>query len=293
MEVILESLSAEWRALLNVLPRIGVALIVIILSVLVGRLIGRGAEQVIKRSDLPNTHASFFRQVVMWLFVFIGLLVALNVVGLRGVAAGLLTGGGVTAVVLGFAFREIGENFLAGFFLAFSRPFKVNDVIESGGLRGVVQSIELRYTHVRTADGRDIFIPSSQLFKDPLINFTRDGLRRYSFTVGIDYGDDPVQATTFLREAVDGVPGVMDSPPPGIIIAGLNDSWVTLEVFYWINTFDVDNTAGKVQSGAMAVVREALRERGYTISCDTVTNLALGSHAPLDLIVAKPATDAA
>ena len=144
---------------------------------------------------------------------------------------------------------------------------------------GVVQSIELRYTHVRTADGRDIFIPSSQLFKNPLINFTRDGLRRYSFTVGIDYSDDPVGATEFLLEAVQGVSGVMATPGPGVVIAGLQDAWAQLEVFYWIDTFDKDNSLGSVQTGAMAAVREALRERDYTISCDTVHILSRFNHS--------------
>jgi small-conductance mechanosensitive channel len=67
--------------------------------------------------------------VTFWGVGLLGFALALNLVGLRAVASGLQAGGGITAVVLGFAFREIGENLLAGFLLAFSRPFKVNDII--------------------------------------------------------------------------------------------------------------------------------------------------------------------
>lgn len=284
MDLLLESLMAEWQRLLQILPRIGIALVAVIISVMVGRLIGRGVEQVVRRSDLPNTHGSFFRKVVVWVFVFFGLLVSLNLLGLRTLAAGLMTGGGVTAVVLGFAFREIGENFLAGFFLAFSRPFKVGDLIESNGLRGTVQSIELRYTHVRSADGRDIFIPSSQLFKEALVNFTRDGLRRFSFTVGIDYADDPQRAVELLRPAVGQCGGVLGQPQSGVIVSGLLDAWVQLEVFYWINTFDSAHSIGSVQTGVLGAVRSTLRDAGYTLSNDTSTALGLHSLEPIQLV---------
>lgn len=286
MELLIESLLAEWHQLLGILPRIVLALVAFVVIFTVGRLAARGVEQVVRRSDLPQTHGGFFRKLVVWLFSFVGILIALNLLGLRALAAGLMTGGGVTAVVLGFAFREIGENFLAGFFLAFSRPFRIGDLIETGGLGGTVQGIELRYTHVRSADGRDIFIPSAHLFKNPLINFTRDGLRRFSFTVGIDYGDDPVRATELLREAVEGVDGVLSDPAPGIVIAGLRDAWVELQVFYWVNTFNPVRGSGAVQTDAMGATRTVLLNNGYTLSCDTVSNQSLATREPLAVAVA-------
>lgn len=162
--------------------------------------------------------------------VLFGLIIALNLLGLRGAAASLLDGGGVTAVVLGFAFREIGENFLAGFVLAFSRPFEVGDLIQSEELLGEVRGIELRHTHIRTADGRDIFIPSSQIVNKPVVNYTRDGLRSPSFTVGIDYADDSERARQILLKIVQSTEGVLEIP-------ALAAQYVELEVVFWIDTF--------------------------------------------------------
>jgi small conductance mechanosensitive channel len=68
-----------------------------------------------------------------WPFFF-GFIIFLNLIGYSTLAASLVAGGGLTAVMLGFAFKDIGENFIAGFFLAYSRPFNTNDVIESGGI---------------------------------------------------------------------------------------------------------------------------------------------------------------
>ena len=111
-------------------------------------------------------------------FGLLGLVIGLQILGLTAVATSLLATGGLVAVVLGFAFREIGENFLAGLLLSFSRSFEVGDLIESAGHRGRVKEIDLRQVWLRSADGRDIFVPSAEVFRSVLVNFTRDGLRR-------------------------------------------------------------------------------------------------------------------
>lgn len=82
------------------------------------------------------------------------------------------------------------------------RTFKPSDFIRSGDFEGRVEGIELRHTHIRAADGRDIFIPCYELFSHPLVNFTRDGLRRLTFRLGLDYGDDIDRARKMLLESV-------------------------------------------------------------------------------------------
>jgi len=66
--------------------------------------------------------------------MLLGVLIGLNILGFYGLVTSILASGGITAVVLGFAFKDIGENFLAGFFMAFSRPFRTGDLIASEGL---------------------------------------------------------------------------------------------------------------------------------------------------------------
>ena len=242
---------------------------------LIGRVAGRGLGVILKRGQLTSTHLLFFRRLAVWLFGLFGLAIALNVIGLGGVAAGLLAGGGITAVVLGFAFREIGENLLAGFFLAFSRPFEVKDLILSGDYQGTVRSIQLRYTHIRTADGRDIYIPNAQIFNQPLVNFTRDGLLRSSFTVGIDYGDDAQEACRLLLETVRGVAGVLAEPPAMVTISQLAPAWVELEVLFWIDTFAREVSLPQVRTEVMDRCRIALREAAFTLSSDVSSSIAL------------------
>lgn len=285
MDILLETLTDEWQSLVRLTPQIVVAIIVLLASIIIGRVVGRVVVGVLSRGNFRPTHQSFFRKLSIWLIAILGFIVALNVLGLKSLAGSLVAGGGITAIVLGFAFRQIGENLLAGFFLAFSRPFEVGDLIESGNLQGIVQSIELRSTHIRAADGRDIFIPSSEIFNNPVTNFTRDGLRRLSFKVGIDYADDSEKARRMLFETAQSVENVLSSPAPGAIFSGLLAQYVELEVYFWIDTFDPKVDLGTVRNEVIELCRRNLVSSGFTVSSNVTSNLALGGYGPVEVRV--------
>jgi small-conductance mechanosensitive channel len=269
------------------------AILLLIASVAVGQLAARSATSLLARSALPALHTRFIRHVVVWSFVALGVMISLSVLGLTGLATGILTGGGITAVVFGFAFREIGENLLAGLFLAFSRPFEVGDLIESDGQKGKVKGIELRNTHVRTEDGRDVYIPSSQLFKNTVVNYTVDGLRRLSFTVGIDHSNDPRQACQLLAKTTKDVNGVLTDPAPGALINGFLPQHTELMVYFWVNTFNHEPGLGDIRMDVLANCREALLDHAFLLSSDAVTNVGLGSRDAVVVQLTHPAAGTA
>lgn len=285
MDVFFESVSREWQDLLRFLPRLGLAAIAFVLFLAAGRLLGKGLERVLVRGALSTAHRSFFRKLTIWAFAFLGLIAALNLIGLENMAASLVAGGGITAIALGFAFRGIGENLLAGLFLAFSRPFEIGDLIQSGDSQGMVRSIELRYTHIRTDDGRDIYIPSAQLYNGVLVNLTKDGLRRLSFTVGIDYGDDSERARSILLDAARATEGVLGEPPPGIAISSFQDQRVQLSVFFWIDSLRRGAGLAAVQTEVMERCRRALLDGGFTVSANVAANVRLELGGPVRVSV--------
>lgn len=259
-------------------PQFVVAAGVFVAMVAIGYILGLAVSRVIRRSGHTGRWERLSGRLVRWAATLFGGLLALQILGYTAVATSLLATGGVAAVVLGFAFREIGENMLAGFFMAFSRSFDVGDLIESGGLRGVVREITLRATHIRTGDGCDIFIPSAEIFSRPLHNFTRDGFRRASFTIGIDYGDAPDRALDVVRAAVSGVRGVVADPPPAFQLAQFTGAWMELEAHLWVDIRDPEKSDGSlstVRTRAMVAARAALLDAGYTLSSDTTTALAV------------------
>lgn len=283
MELLMESLKAEWQNLVRLSPKILIALIIFVIFIFLGRMIGRAVAHIMMRGNFKPTHRNFFRNLTAWLLGILGLIIALNLLGMKGLAASLMAGGGITAIILGFAFREIGENFLAGFLLAFSRPFEVGDLIRIDDFQGIVKGLEMRSTHIRSADGRDIYIPSSKIFNNPLTNFTKDGLRRLSFKVGIDYADDSEKARNDLIEVVRKVENVLSDPAPGAIMSALTPQFVELELFFWIDTFKKGTDMLKITNEVIERCRMALMTGGYTVSANVSTNLALSGSRPVDI----------
>ena len=275
METIYQNLDAEWLKFVAYSPRLAAAAVVLLLSYFIGKYFSRIVLMSLRRTSLSQLHQTFFQVISTSLVVFIGLVVALNILNLQKVAVSMTASGGLTAVVLGFAFREIGENFLAGLFLAFSRPFKPGDIIKTEDVEGEVRTVELRYTHIRAEDGRDVFVPSSQLFNRPVTNFTRDGLRRISFSVGIDYSNDSMEATRLLAETTRQTDGVLKDPLANAYILSLSPQYVEIMVFFWVDFFDKSVSLLNIRNHVMNKCRLSLLENGYIVSSETTSNIAI------------------
>jgi small conductance mechanosensitive channel len=285
IEPFVDSLIFELEQFAEMLPRFIFGILVIVLFYFIGKGISRGYNQVLRRTSLSESNMHYFQRLIVGIFVFIGFIFFLNIAGFQTFATSLLAGGGLVAVMLGFAFRDIGENLLAGFFLAFSRPFNKGDLIESGGLMGRVQDIQLRHTHIRTGDGCDIFVPSAQLFTKPLHNYTLDGLRRGQFTVGIDYSDDAQKACKILIDVMKNIKRVLKKPAPSVHIKGLDPDFVELQVSFWINVKDQESSLPAIRTSAMEDCRLALIEHQFTFSSNVSTNIDL---SPVQVLMDQP-----
>jgi small-conductance mechanosensitive channel len=211
---------------------------------------------------LANFLAGIFKSIV----ILIGLLVVFRIIGLTGVISGMLAGAGISAFIIGFALKDIGENFLAGILLAFKRPFRVGDLVDIGGIRGTVLILNLRDTQIKTPDGKDVFIPNANIIKNPLVNFTIDGFLRYDFIVGLDYGSDYRGALNIIMEVIAEVEGVLtDTKKPNAWVLELSESTLNIQVAFWVNTFDRKVSDLEVRTNAIISVLTALEKAGFNM----------------------------
>ncbi len=208
--------------------------------------------------------ATFLSRVVKIAIVIIALLFALQILGLAGIATGLVTGASVSAIVIGFAFKDIGENFLAGIMLAFNRPFRVGDTVELDSYKGTVVALNLRNSRIKTFDGKDIFIPNANVIKNPVVNYTMDGFLRYDFTIGLDYGADVNKAISIILETMQQIPGILQEKKNiSVSVSKLGTSTLDLKVYYWLNTFDASVSSGDVKTQAVQQTLDALTAAGF------------------------------
>ena len=271
MDQITQSFQEFYSQILTSAPQITAGVIVLIIFILLGLLSTRALKKVLGSTHETSKKARLLRRLLRWTFYAFGFTIALNIMGLTKAASGILAAGGVLTVVLGFAFREIGENLLAGMFMSFSPSFDVGDLIESNGTRGVVKQINIRDVHVRTGDGIDIFIPSAMIYKNPLNNFTRDGLRRARFVIGFDYRNDVKKARELILDVISNIDGVLDIPSASVHIAEFTANYVELEVLFWINTFSEHANISEVRTETMQATQSILLENNYILSSEIST----------------------
>ena len=145
--------------------------------------------------------------VGLWLF---GILIAVTIAFPTITPGKALTALGVGGVAIGFAFKDVFENFLAGILLLIREPFQVDDFIECEGIEGQVEVITIRDTHVRQTDGQLVVAPNAMFFKNPVTIRTAKGIRRTTVICGIAYGEDVDHARSVIAEAVRAVDSVRD-----------------------------------------------------------------------------------
>ncbi len=249
------------------LPTILIALVVLT----VGFLIASGLKNLIQKKIKPrltNTlSADFISQVSTIIIRFIVIVVALNLVGFKNFTTQILAGAGILTFVLGFAFKDIGENFLAGIILAFKSPFRLKDLIESGSVLGYVQELNLRETRVKTPDGKDVFIPNGQILKNPLINYTLDGFLRYEFIIGLDYNSNLAEGIKIISDSVSEVDDVLSTKnkKTTVLIDELTASTINFKIQFWINTFKSTSKTyhNSIRSAVIDKVVQNLTKNGF------------------------------
>lgn len=280
-----ESFKHFYESFINQLPGIGLGLLIIILGVLIGTWIGNFARKRISNRTNDPLMSRFLGKTIKIISLIIAIMLALKAAGLGGIATGILTAAGASAVVLGFAFKDIGENFIAGIILAFNRPFDVNDTVEIGNNFGKVKALEFRYTKLKTFDGKDVYIPNSDVLTTPVTNYTEDGFFRWNFIIGIAYEDNIEGAKATVMAALRAQPNVIeDAEHENFVIEDeLATSTVNLKVFFWVDTKDFRRMALTTKGNVVRAVKEALEDNGYYMPADIQEIKIYGGNKDVDL----------
>lgn len=263
------------ESFLEIWPKLVLAGALWFLFIVLGKLFKRFISPRIRKRFGYSIASDFIMQVCAWILYIIGFLVALSTLGYGGIISGIMAGAGVSALVVGFAFKDIAENFLAGILLALNRPFEIGHVIEVESSRGRVKKLNLRNTHLRNGEGMDIFIPNATLIKSTLINYTLDGLIRFDFVVGIAPEMDIHTTRKLVLKYMEENPDILKSPKPNILVKELGVSTVDLQVMFWSDILKgqgaVDSDLrGSIKSKVMADVKDLLDANGIEMPATVV-----------------------
>jgi len=252
---------------------LGFVLLFVIAGFLIAEFIKRRIKRRISRKSPNPITATFISQIFSFTLKTIVVLTTLYLLGLNSFTNKILAGAGLLAFVIGFALKDIGENFLAGIILAFKSPFRLDDLIEVNNIEGFVKDISIRETLIKTPDGKDVFLPNSIILKNPLFNYTIDGFLRYEFMVGITYENNPTEAIRVILETVNKVEGVLKGDKkPAITINELAANTINLRVLFWVDTFKTTRRSvhHSIRSKVMNDVIAALITNGFNLPASVV-----------------------
>jgi small-conductance mechanosensitive channel len=212
-----QKLHSMGQSTIELLPNLVIALIAFTAFWLTAGLVARGIGSILQRAGQPQHVALVLSRVLRWLVLAMGVMVAATVVVPSLNASSLLGALGVGGVAIGFAFKDIFQNLLAGLLLLMTRPFSIGDQIVSGPHEGTVEDIQVRATLVRTYDNHLVVIPNSELYTSRVEVNTAKENRRVEVTVGIGLGDEIGHAKDVILQALRGVPSILGMPTPTVL----------------------------------------------------------------------------
>jgi small conductance mechanosensitive channel len=270
MNEILKRLDLYYLALLKAVPRIGLAILILIIGIFIVNWLSSIFQKRVKRKSQDPLMSSFLAKAIKIILIIWLFLLALQAAGLSGIAGAILATAGASAVVLGFAFKDIAENFLAGIILAFNRPFHIDDTVQIETVFGKVKSMEFRYTKIATFDGRNVYIPNADILTKPVFNYTEDGFYRTDFVVGIAYENNMEKAKEIIISCFKEDDEIIkdDTHVNFVVEDELAASTVNLKVFFWVSTEDFRRGTLQTRGRLIQKVKTKLEENGFNLPAD-------------------------
>lgn len=261
---IIRYIESYYYAAVSIAPKLLLAVLVFLIAWFIAAKVQQFSGNKLQKRMHDPLLANFIARLFKSVFIIIGVLLVLRIIGLTGIAQTLLASAGISAFIIGFALKDIGENFLAGILLAFKRPFKIGDMIETNNVKGKVMALNLRDTQIMS-DGKDIFIPNALLIKNTLVNYNRQGFLLQDLTFGLEYGSDYRRAISIITGILCDIPEVTnDKHSSSAVVSGMNATAVLVLVRYWVKT-DMEISTGRTKSKVLILILDALKKEGFVL----------------------------
>ena len=263
----IEDLKAEVESMASAffksLPNLTIALVILVVTLLAGRIIRAVVSAAMQRAHVRDALVTLARNLISIAAWVLGVAIAMTVIFPSVSPSDIIAGLGLTSVAIGFAFKDVFENFLAGVIILGREKLRIGDVIECEDVYGRVENILIRETHVRETDGELVIVPNSYLFKNPVNIETDRGLKRQELVVGVDYDTDMRQAKAVLQDALESCETVKQSETQDVQCVSFGGSSIDFKLLWWSGSRPAEQR--ETYDEVAFAVKDALDEAGITI----------------------------
>jgi small-conductance mechanosensitive channel len=245
------------------LPYLIIGFVVFLLFLIAARLSKHILITTGRRIRIDLTLADLLGRLASAFTIVLGLFVAAVIIFPTFNPGDLIAGLGITSVAIGFAFKDVLQNFFAGILILWRRPFIVGDEIKVGNYEGTVEEITTRSTRIKTYDGERAVLPNGDVYTSAILVLSAYHRRRVRLNVGIGYQDSIERARSVIHQVLNETEGVINQPAPLVFVAELAPSSVNFNIFFWTNSQQANVLA--VIDRAMTGIKMALDEAGIDI----------------------------
>ncbi|CAB9493518.1 mechanosensitive ion channel family protein [Alteromonas macleodii] len=259
-------LSQLWDNFIYRLPGMALGIVIMVAFILLAPHVAKILVKPLTRTTTSPLLRSVIQRSVSLLLILLGIYLFLFLAGLTGFAIAVVSGTGVVGLILGFAFRDIAENFISSLLLTIQRPFRIGDIVQINDFTGIIQKVTARATTLVDFDGNHIQIPNATIYKGVIKNLTANPLMRGHFVIGVGYDADIQDAQRIAREVTVEQGNVLSDPEPQILIDELGASTYNVKVYFWV---DVEKTSVlKMASVLMRNITQAFLDANISMPDD-------------------------
>lgn len=261
--IVTDSLRTMWHDALERSPLLLAGVVALLVTWLINRIAASILSRILSRSRLRTGLRDLVLQLTTIAIWLAGIMVAAVVVFPGMTPAKVLTVLGLSSVAVGFAFKDIFENFFAGILILWKYPFDRGDFIACGDVEGKIEDITIRMSMIRQVDGQLVVVPNSFLFKNPVDVLTNKPFRRVTVICGVAYGANVADARKAIRDATESCSSVKQNPPIEIFAQEFGASSINFEVTWWTDPTPLD--IRKSRDEVVEAVKRGLDEANIEI----------------------------
>jgi small conductance mechanosensitive channel len=211
-------------------------------------------------------------RMAFWFILLLGFLVVMTIVLPTMHPADIFASLGIGSIAIGFAFKDVLQNFLAGLLILIRRPFKRGDQIKIGDIEGTVQAVETRATLVKTYSGRLVIIPNSDIHtRSVTVNIAYD-IRRTEIVLPFGLEVDLGEASEVILAALASVDGILQDPPPDVLPWEFANNNINVLVRWW--TKSQRSYEVRTRAGVIVAIKLGCEGAGIAIPSDTKISFA-------------------
>lgn len=218
------------------LPYIIAGIIVLLIFWLVSKLIRWFFMSATRKTRMDTQLRTLVSRLIAVFMFVVGLFTGFSVVIESFNFGQVIAGLGFTSFVVGFATKDILNNFLSGILILWQRPFNIGDYLFVGSNQGKVEHIGVRATMLRKDDGEAVLIPNGEMYSSALTIRGAGKLRRMTLKFTLGFGADIETAKAIILKTIGEVEGVVQDPKPNVYVTEFTADGAMLTVQFWIDT---------------------------------------------------------